>query len=89
MRERKNEVTLETLSSDEDVLIRVSFRHFDERFNLPELMKADGEFSKIKGELGLLELLVSRRIVEAQGGTIGCVCEAENLNSIEVRFPVA
>ena len=84
----QNEVTLETLLSDNGVLIRVSFRHSDDRFNLPELMEADGEFTKIKGEQGLLELLVSREIVEAQGGTIGCACEGENLNAIEIQFPV-
>lgn len=84
----KSEVVLETSLVDEEVLIRVCFRHFDDRYNLAELIKSDGEVSKIKGELGLLELLVSRRIVEGQGGTIKGGCEAQNLNWIEVRFPV-
>jgi len=85
----ESHVTLETSLSDEGVLIRVSFKHFDDRFDVVELIKADGEVNRIKGELGLLELLVSRRIVEGQGGTIEGGCAADNLNWIDIRFPIA
>ena len=81
-------VVVETKLVDESVLIRVSFRHFDDRFNLAELMTTDGKLNKVKGEMGLLELLVSRKIVEGLGGTIEGICKAENLDSIEVRFPI-
>ena len=84
----QNGVELETSLSSEAILIRVSFRHFDDRFDLADLLDVDGEITKIRGELGLPELLVSRKIVEGQGGSITGVCQSENLNSIEIRFPI-
>ena len=86
--DEQNEVTLETSLLDEQVLIRVGFRHFDDRFDLAELFDPVEEIDKVKAGMGMLEILVSRKIVEGHAGTIEGVSEGENLNWIEVRFPL-
>ena len=83
----QDEVTLETSMSDKSVLIRVGFRHFDDRFDLVQLMAAVDQINKLKAGLGMLELLVTRKIVEGHSGTIKGVTKAANHNWIEVRLP--
>ena len=84
----RDEVTLEAMLSEADLLIRVNFRHFDERFDLTQLMKPIAEIDKLKAGMGMVELLVSRKIVEGLGGSIAGTCKADGLNSIEIRFPL-
>lgn len=79
-------VAIETLLPGDCFLIRVSFRHFDDRFNLAEL--GTGEINTVSAEHGFLEMLVSRKIVESQGGSLACSLEPENLNRIEIQFPM-
>lgn len=82
----QNKVTLETAISDDCVVIRVSFQHFDDRFSLDQL--TGDRVNKDNAEFGMIEMLASRKIVAAQNGTIEFFTEAESLNSIEVRFPI-
>ena len=81
------EVTLVTSLSADEVLIRVGFRNFDDRFDLAQLMETTDQIDKLKAGMGMLELLVSRKIVEGQAGSILGVSEGENLNRIEIRLP--
>ena len=66
--------------------MRVSFRHFDERFDLAELGK--GEINNVNAEFGFLEMLVARRIVASQAGVLACSTDSASLNTIEVRLPL-
>ena len=71
----------------EGVLIRVGFQHFDDRFDLVQLMATVDEIDKLKAGMGMLELLISRKIVEGLAGTIEGISEAADLNRIEIRLP--
>jgi len=52
------------------------------------LIEVGDQVNKDNAEFGMIEMLASRKIVAAQNGTIEFFTEAENLNSIEVRFPI-
>ena len=79
-------VTLETKLLDDWYVMRVSFRHCDDRFDLAELGK--GEINCVNAEFGFLEMLVARRIVTSQAGSLACSTDSGNLNTIEVRLPL-
>jgi len=79
-------VTLEIKLSGEWFVIRVSFRHFDARFNLAEL--GTGEINSVNAEFGFLEMLVAKKILASQAGSLTCSTDSENLNMIEVRLPL-
>ena len=79
-------VTLETELLDDWYVMRVSFRHCDDRFDLAELGK--GEINCVNAEFGFLEMLVARRIVTSQAGSLACSTDSGNLNTIEVRLPL-
>ena len=67
-------------------VIRVLFRHFDDRFDLAELGK--GEIDCDNAEFGFLEMLIAQKIVASQAGSLVCSTDPENRNTIEVRLPL-
>ena len=80
-------VSLETFLVEDQYVVRVTFQHFDYRFNLPELGK--GEINRVNVEHGHLEMLVSRKVAESHNGSVVCATDADNLNTIEIRFPLS
>jgi len=82
----KDVVTCETELLDDWYVVRVSFQHFDGRFELAELGK--GEINCVNAEFGFLEMLIAQRIVISQAGSLACSTASENLNTIEVRLPL-
>lgn len=79
-------VALGTSLSGGAVLIRVSFMHFDDHFDLAQLGK--NEIDKFSAEQGFLEMVVCRKLVECHGGAVTCTTEPGNLNTIEISFPL-
>ena len=79
-------VTLETELSGDWFVARVSFRHFDDRFDLVGLGK--GEIDSINAEFGFLEMVVAQKIMASQAGSLACSTDLENQNTIEVRLPL-
>ena len=82
----KDTVTLETELLDNSYVIRVSFRHFDDRLDLAEL--GEGEIDCVNAEFGFLEMLIAQKMVASQAGSLACSTDSENQNTIEVRFPL-
>ena len=79
-------VALEIELLDDWYVVRVSFRHFDDRFDLAELGK--GEIDCVNAEFGFLEMLIAQRILVSEAGSLACSTDSENLNTIEVRLPL-
>ena len=79
-------VTFETELLEKWYVIRVLFRHFDDRFDLAELGK--GEIDCDNAEFGFLEMLIAQKIVASQAGSLVCSTDPENRNTIEVRLPL-
>ena len=82
----KDVVTFETELLDDWYVVRVSFQHFDGRFELAELGK--GEINCVNAETGFLEMLIARRAIDCQAGLLACSTDSDNLNTIEVRLPL-
>lgn len=66
-------------------LVVIEFRHFDERFDLPSMVV--GPADKLKAEMGMLELMVSKRHIEAQKGELEVVAGQGNFNIITAKLP--
>jgi pSer/pThr/pTyr-binding forkhead associated (FHA) protein/signal transduction histidine kinase len=80
-------VKLEVEQEEREAVLKVGFYHHDERFNLASLYA--GDVSKVNAELGMLELLVSRKVVEGQGSSIRVTTDSSGYNVITARIQIA
>lgn len=74
-----------TKSEGDFSVMVIEFRHFDERFDLPSMVV--GPADKLKAEMGMLELMVSKRHIEAQNGELEVVSGLGNTNIITAKMP--
>lgn len=80
-----SQVTVTTDSNKESTSVTMEFNHFDARFDLPSMVV--GPADKLKAEMGMLELLVSKRHIESQQGELVVFTDVDKANLLRVTFP--